>query len=46
MLELFRGRESGVGPDTLTLEQALAFSIRGRAIHGAQKAPIDQSFLG
>jgi hypothetical protein len=44
ILQFFRRRESGAGPDSLALNQALACLIRERAIHGAREALIDQSF--
>jgi hypothetical protein len=44
ILQFFRRRESGAGPDSLALNQAHACLIRERAIHGAREAPINQSF--
>jgi hypothetical protein len=35
ILQFFRRRESGAGPDSLALNQAHACLIRERAIHGA-----------
>jgi len=36
--KFFRLRESGAGPDPLTLEQVPARVIRMRTIHGAQSS--------